>query len=98
MSIESRSSKRDHQKENIMSSRLMIVLTTISLVGSSVATSALAAPYHGAGKARHLSGANASEEAFGAEFAAVREVDQSSQGFRGDTSTPRYHGGPKSSY
>ena len=33
-----------------MSNRLMILLTTISLVGSSVATGALAAPYHGAGK------------------------------------------------
>jgi hypothetical protein len=93
-----RDHQRNHQKENIMSSRLMIVLTTISLVGSSVATGALAAPYHGAGKARHLSGADASEEAIGAWYASVGEVDQSSQGFRYDTSTPRYHGGPKSSY
>jgi hypothetical protein len=95
-----------------MSNRLMIVLAAISLVGSSVASGALAAPHHvagkarhlsvakyqGAGKVRHLSGAYASEEAIGAEFAPVGEVDQWSQGFRDDASAPRYHGGPKSPY
>ena len=76
----------------------MIVLTTISLVGSSVASGAWAAPYHGAGQDRHFSGANASEEAIGAWYASVGEVDQSSQGFRDAASAPRYHGGPKSPY
>src|ERR1700751_2479296 len=85
-------------KENIMFNRLIIVLAAISLVGSSVASGALTAPYHGAGKARHLSGAYASEEAIGAEFAPVGGVDQWSQGFRDDAFAPRYHGGPKSPY
>jgi hypothetical protein len=81
------------KKENIMLSRLMIALTTISLVGSSVATASLAAPYHGVGKARYLSGANISEEVIGAAFATVGEEEESSQG-----SAPRYHGGPKNPY
>ena len=83
-----------------MLSKLMIVLTTITIVGSSVASGALAAPYHGAGEdrgageARYFSGANASEHADGAGYAAVGEVNNSGYG----VSEPRYHGGPKSAY
>ena len=77
-----------------MSSKLMIVLATISIVGSSVASETLAAPYHGVGEARYFSGPNASEEANGAGYAAVGEVNQSGYGVGG----PRYHGGPKSAY
>jgi hypothetical protein len=79
-----------------VSNRLMIVLTAISLVGSSVASGALAAPYHGTGQARHFSGANASEEAIGAWYSAVGKVDLSS--LRDEETAPRYHGGPKSPY
>jgi hypothetical protein len=81
-----------------VSNRFMIVLTTITLVGSSVASGALAAPHQKAGKALHFDGAYASEETIGAWYASVGEVDQSSRGFRDDASTPRYHGGPKSPY
>ena len=80
-----------------MSSKLMIVLTTISIVGSSVASGALADPYHGAGEARYFSGTT-SEEANGAGYAVVGEVNQSGYGFGRDVSEPRYHGGPKSPY
>jgi hypothetical protein len=43
-----------------MSSKLMIVLTTIGTVGCSVASGAWAAPHHGVEEARHFSGSNAS--------------------------------------
>jgi hypothetical protein len=79
-----------------MSSKLMIVLTTIGIVGSSVASGALAAPRHGVGEARYFSGPNASEEDAG--YAAVGEVNRSGYGFGDSVSEPRYHGGPKSPY
>ena len=77
-----------------MSSRLMIVVTTISIVGSSLATGALAAPHHTAGEARYFSGANSSEES----NAFVGEVNRSGYGFGDHVSKPQYRGGPKSSY
>jgi hypothetical protein len=76
----------------------MILLTTISIVGSSVAGSALADPYHHAAKARYSSGANASNAPNGAGYAAFGEVDQSNRDFDTYASGPRYHGGPKASY
>ena len=81
-----------------MSNRLMIVLTTLSLVGPSVASGALAAPHRGAGTPRHLTGANVSKQTIGALYASVGEFDQSSRSFGDDASAPRYHGGPKSPY
>jgi hypothetical protein len=75
-----------------MSSKLMIVLTTIGTVGCSVASGALAAPHHGVEEARHFRGSNASA------YAAVGEESQSVDGFGSDVSEPRYHGGPKSPY
>jgi hypothetical protein len=81
-----------------MSSRLMIFLTTISIVGSSFASGAFAAPYREAGKARYFSAANASNEWTGAGYAAFAGADQSDYGFGSDASWPRYHGGPKGSY
>jgi hypothetical protein len=82
-----------------MSSRLKIVIATISIVGSSVvASGALAHPYHAAahpyraaGEARYFSGAYA-------RYAAVGELDQSGYGFGDDVSKPRYQGGPKAPY
>jgi hypothetical protein len=81
-----------------MSSKLMIVLTTIGIVGCSVASGALAAPHHRVEEARHFSGSNASAEVNGAAYAVVGEESQSGDGFDSDVSEPRYHGGPKSPY
>jgi hypothetical protein len=81
-----------------MSSRLMIFLATISIVGPSFAGGALAASYRDAGQPRYLSAANASNAWYGAGYAAFAGVDQSDYGFNYDASWPRYHGGPKGSY
>jgi hypothetical protein len=62
-----------------MSSKLMIVLTTVSIVGSSIASEALAASYHGG--PRYFSGANASRQADGAGYSAFGSVNQPAYGF-----------------
>jgi hypothetical protein len=90
--------ERDLRKENTMSSRLMIVFATVGIVGASVASGALAAPYHRGGDARYFSGVNVSDDVYGARYAAVGDVNPWGYGFGADGSGPRYHGGPKSSY
>ena len=60
----------------------MIVLATISIVGSSVASGALAASYHGG--PRYFSDPNASEQADSAGYAAFGFLNQSQ---------PRYQSG-----
>jgi hypothetical protein len=76
----------------------MIVVTTIGIVGASIASSALADQYRGAVDGRHFSGVNNSEETTGARYGVVGEMNRSGYGFGGGVTEPRYHGGPKSPY
>jgi hypothetical protein len=80
-----------------MSRKLMIVVTTISIVGSSIASGALADQYRGAVDGRYFSGNN-SEEATGARYGVAGEMNRSGYGFGGGVTEPRYRGGPKSPY
>ena len=73
-----------------MSSRLMIALATIGIVGASVAGSASADPYHGTDEASNYDRAIASKDVDGAGYAAFGDVYD-----WGYQSQPRYHGGPK---
>ena len=81
-----------------MSRKLMIVVTTISIVGSSIASGALADQYRGAVDGRYFSGVSNSEEATGARYGVAGEMNRSGYGFGGGVTEPRYHGGPKSPY
>ena len=73
-----------------MSKTLMIVLSTISVVGSSIASGALAAAYHGG--PRYFSGANASKHAGGAGYGAFGSVNPPAYGF-GSSARPGYDRG-----
>ena len=73
-----------------MSRTLMIVLSTISVVGSSIASGALAASYHGG--PRYFSGANASKHAGGAGYGAFGSVNPPAYGF-GSSARPGYDRG-----
>jgi hypothetical protein len=75
-------------------SRKLIVVTTISIVGSSIASSALADTVDG----RYFNGVSNSEEATGARYGVAGEMNRSGYGFGGGVTEPRYHGGPKSPY
>ena len=77
-----------------MSRKLLIVVTTISIVGSSIASGALADTVDG----RYFNGVSNSEEATGARYGVVGEMNRSGYGFGGGVTEPRYHGGPKSPY
>jgi hypothetical protein len=77
-----------------MSRKLMIVVTTISIVGSSLASSAFAEQYRDAVDGRYFNGVNNSEEAAGAGYGVAGEMNRNG----GVTDEPRYHGGPKSPY
>jgi hypothetical protein len=77
-----------------MSRKLLIVVTTISIVGSSIASSALADTVD----ARYFNGVSNSEEATGARYGVAGEMNRSGYGFGGGVTEPRYHGGPKSPY
>jgi hypothetical protein len=76
-----------------MSSKLMIVLTTIGVVGLSFGSGALADSYHGVQEASNFDAANVSEDVAGVGYAAVGQGDEA-----GYVSQPRYHGGPKTPY
>jgi hypothetical protein len=75
-------------------SRKLIVVTTISIVGSSIASSALADTVDG----RYFNGVSNSKEATGARYGVAGEMNRSGYGFGGGVTEPRYHGGPKSPY
>jgi hypothetical protein len=77
-------------KETIMSSKLMIVVTTISIVGSSIASGAMAASYHGG--PRYFSDANPSRPADGAGYAAFGSVNRPAYGF-GSSARPGHDRG-----
>jgi hypothetical protein len=81
-----------------MSRKLMIVVTAIGMVGSSIASGALADQYRDAVDGRYFSGASNSEEAAGARYGVAGEINRSGYGFGGGVNEPRYHGGPKSPY
>ncbi|HEX4553551.1 MAG TPA: hypothetical protein VH249_06170 [Xanthobacteraceae bacterium] len=85
--------KATFKRRNIMSSKLMIVLTTVGVVGCSFASGALADSYHGTDEASNYDPANVSQEVAGFGYAAVGQGDDWSY-----ASEPRYHGGPKSSW
>ena len=78
-----------------MSRKLLMVVTTISIAGTSIASSALADTVDG----RYFNGVSNSEEATGARYGVAGEMNRSGYGFSGGvTDEPRYHGGPKSPY
>ena len=77
-----------------MSRKLLMVVTTISIAGTSIASSALADTVDG----RYFNGVSNSEEATGAGYEVVGEINRSGYGFGGGVTEPRYHGGPKSPY
>jgi hypothetical protein len=81
-----------------MSCKLMIVVTTISISGFSIASSAWADQYRGAVDGRYFSGVNNSEKTTCARYGVVGEMNRSGYGFGGGVTEPRYHGGPKSPY
>jgi hypothetical protein len=77
-----------------MSRKLTIVVTIISIVGSSIARSAFADAVDG----RYFNCVSDSEEATGA-WEVAGEMNLPGHGFNGGvTDEPRYHGGPKSPY
>ena len=73
-----------------MSRTLIIVLSTISVVGSSVASGAMAASYHGG--PRYFSGGSAPRQANGAGYSAFGSVNPPAYGF-GSSARPGYDRG-----
>ena len=73
-----------------MSRTLIIVLSTIGVVGSSIASGAMAASYHGG--PRYFSDANPSARANGGGYAAFGSVNPPAYGF-GSSARPGYDRG-----